>query len=130
MADITVTLMVDTANITTTTVADNCTLFDTNGDASGSTSFTIDTTTSKSIRFLIAAKNGSTCLSLTGITAKTGQTDLFATNEAPSSSNNWVGTTIASETQDQTEKFNITFNIGGTEYTLDPKLVIKQGGQS
>ncbi|MBU2888025.1 hypothetical protein KO507_19830 [Gilvimarinus agarilyticus] len=117
MATIHVTLVVDTATLTSnpSDVPGACLLYDsTVTDPEGSTDFQINANEGDDIIFHISAYDNATLVLLTGITAKEGQANLFRTNPAAPS---WKGTV---GTANGTEAFNIMFSTGGTTYTLDP----------
>ncbi|MGB3464745.1 MAG: hypothetical protein WBA74_05735 [Cyclobacteriaceae bacterium] len=131
MADITVTMKVDTAQLKNgTTVASCCMLSDNNNDTPASETFEIDTTNGKNVQFEIQALDGSTPIGFNSFTYEGGTENLF--NPWPDTSNAWTGTVDGEE--DQEETFDINFYVdypaptGRSNYTLDPKLKVMQSG--
>ena len=126
MANITVTMMVDVANLQGTggTPANSCTLIDSNGDTPGSETFEVMASSGDTVQFLLAANDGVTCVQFVSFVYESGLSTVFST--LPASSNNWTGT--ASGTSGQEESYYINFKVAGTQYQLDPKIKIDSGG--
>ncbi len=121
MADINVTVTVDTAAITQQNLATTVVLTDDHGDSDDtpgdSETFDIHATAGQTVGFTIVAKDGTTPVSLVSFAQESG-VDAFS--PLPSSDNGFVGT--VSSTVTGAEQFNITFTVNSVEYTLDPKL--------
>ena len=124
MEDIIVTMTVDTVKLESSggAPANSCVLSDNNGDTPGSETFEIDATSGQNVKFLIAAKNGSTPVSYKEFRYEGGVSTVFS--PFPTSSD-WTGTATGSS--GQTESYYIDFYVNGTEYTLDPRIKIKGG---
>ena len=121
MADINVTVTVDTANITPDNLSTTVVLTDDHGDSDDtpgdSTTFDIHAQPGQTVAFTIVAKDGTTPVGLVAFAQESG---VEAFSELPAASNSFVGT--VSSTVTGSEQFNITFTVNSDEYTLDPIL--------
>lgn len=130
MADITVTMKVDTAQLKNgTEVSACCTLSDDNNDVPASETFEIDTTSGKTVQFVIEAVDGSTPVGFNSFTYAGGTQNLFNPWPGP---DQWTGKVDGTTNQEET--FDINFYVeypaplGKNNYTLDPKLKVMQSG--
>jgi hypothetical protein len=128
MADINVTITVDTASITPQNLSTTVVLTDNQGDTDDtpgdSTTFDIHASAGQTVAFTIISIDG-TMVNLVSLAQESG---VVAFSELPSSSNSFVGS--VSETVIGEEAFSITFNVVGntnSPFTLDPKLKAGQG---
>lgn len=127
MADINVSVTIDTVNITSSNLSTTVVLTDDNGDhddtPGDSTTFDIEAGTNQTVKFNIYAKDSSTEVNFVSFA---DENDVQCFVELPSSSNDWTGTTAAAEVA-VTENFSITFDVAGKgQFTLDPELKVKQ----
>lgn len=124
MADINVTMTVDTAKLSSgESPADSTVLSDNHGDTPGSTTFVIHATAGQTIQFSIQAKNGTTPVSFNAFRYEGGDT-IF--NPLPNSDNNWTGTATGHSGED--ESYYIDFKSNNVDYTLDPDIQLDPPG--
>ncbi len=128
MANINVTMTVDTSQLTAgatgSAVAVACTLNDDNGDPQGSADFVINGNAGETVGFTIQAADGSTPVSFDNFVYESGDTGVF--NPFPSSQNGWVGTINGSAGED--EFFYIDFfvpSIQSGSFRLDPEIKVR-----
>lgn len=126
MADINVTVTVDTQNINSGNLQTTVVLTDDHGDSDDtpgdSETFDIHATQGQTVGFTIVALGDIGTVSLVSFAQESG-VDAFS--ELPSSDNGFVGT--VSSTITGSEQFSITFLSNSTQYTLDPELKTTQG---
>ncbi|MEQ8471296.1 MAG: hypothetical protein RIC35_08920 [Marinoscillum sp.] len=126
MADINVTVTVDTQNINSGNLQTTVVLTDDHGDSDDtpgdSETFDIHATQGQTIGFTIVALGDIGTVSLVSFAQESG---VAAFSDLPSSGNGFVGT--VSSTITGSEQFGITFLSNGTQYTLDPILKADQG---
>ncbi|WP_422361111.1 hypothetical protein [Reichenbachiella sp.] len=125
MADIDVTLVVDTDNLPanpTDSPASACLLYDSalDPDSGPSTGFTIGGIVGDNIIFHIVAKNNTTPVSFSSFAYESGNSGVLST--LPASSNNWVG--VVGGSKGDSEAFYINFNANGNTYKLDPEVEV------
>lgn len=130
MADINVTMTVDTSQLTAgatgSAVAAACTLNDDNGDPQGSADFVINGDAGQTVGFTIQSSDG-TAISFNEFVYESGDNGVF--NPFPSSGNSWVGTINGNAGDD--EFFYIDFNVPSIQssaFRLDPEIKIKPTG--
>ncbi|MEP5612817.1 MAG: hypothetical protein ABJP45_11235 [Cyclobacteriaceae bacterium] len=128
MADINVSVTVDTVNITQENVATTVVLTDDNGDhditPGDSETFDIVTGINKTIKFTPSSQDGTTVT----FDSFEQENEVNAFAELPSNANEWTGTT-ASESVTGTELFKIYFTVEGKgQFYLDPELQVDQDG--
>ncbi len=128
MANINVTMTVDTTMLTPgcseQTIEQACTLSDDSGDPSGHQDFTVNASDGDTVTFLIAAVDGVTPVAYSAFRYEGGDSAVFS--ELPSSANGWVGT-VGNEPTGSEESYYIDFISNGNPYTLDPRIIIDQG---
>lgn len=126
MADIDVTLVVDTNNLPSNPAdspASACLLYDSalDPDSGSSTAFSIGGIVGDNIIFHIVAKNNTTSVAFESFTYESGDAGVFST--LPASSNNWVG--VVGGSKGQSEAFYINFKANGVSYQLDPEVIVE-----
>ena len=68
---------------------------------------------------------GSSITDITNVFEKTGSTDVFNPDPARvGSSSNWRGTVSSSATAGAEEDYSISYTVGTTAYTYDPKIKV------
>ncbi len=129
MADINVTMTVDTSQLTAgatgSAVAAACTLTDDNGDPSGSSDFDIQGLAGQTVAFTIVAKDNSTEVSFSAFRYESGDSGVLS--PLPSSPN-WQGTINGNAGDD--EFYYIDFLVPSIQtgaFTLDPEIRVKPG---
>ncbi|SHK90888.1 hypothetical protein SAMN04488028_11126 [Reichenbachiella agariperforans] len=124
MADIDVTMTVDTVKLSAgDSVADCCTLSDNNGDPSGSEDFDIQGDTGQTVQFSIVAADGTTPVSFKEFRYEGGDSGVF---DPMPSADEWTGTIAGVKGQQET--YYIDFYVPSIQtdfYTLDPRVDVK-----
>lgn len=134
MADINITVTVDTENVTQAGVNTAVTLTDDNGgsDVESGNSSTFETTAAAQTKLTWspASQNGTDTVDITGINYNSGD-HVFNGDPVKNADGTWQVYLDADLTDGQEEEYDIVFSVSNKpneSFTLDPKVKINHGG--